>query len=252
MPFATACAKCLQTLPREEAIRLWDSKDYCRPCLDRASPSLAEYARPNATLNGDFAFKGHTARFWFRFSLVAAVAILGPLAAATALAIMLRPWEDNDPVGWVIIGFLGLFGVLGQLALLVGVLMALRQGWGVELVVLSILRPRVRIQDGLVHLQRGPSCCPRSTTYPLAKCHWFPLDLHLLKLPVHHWHDRREFRALRQLDREWRGVVILLPVERPLRGLIAGGGIPCGTRRTADIWEAFLTLADIHQGDLEA
>jgi hypothetical protein len=252
MPFATECAKCLRPLQRGEAIRLWDGKDYCRPCLDRASPSLAEYARRNATLNDGFAFTGGTARFWLRFGLVAALAILGPFAAATALAIMLRPWEDNDPVGWVIIGLLVLLGILGLSALLVGVLRALRQGWAVEVMVLSLLRPRVRIQDGLVYLKRGPSCCPRGTNYPLAKCRWFPLDLHLLKLPIHHWHDRREFRALRQLDPEWRGVVILLPPEHPMRGLIAGHGVPSGTSRTAAVWEAFLTLADVPHGDLLA
>jgi hypothetical protein len=241
---------CLRPLQADEAIRLWDAKDYCRPCLDRASPSLAEFAKRNANLDDGFAFTGHTAKFWLQLSLFVAVAILAPLAVGTVLAVVLRPWQDNDPVGWVIIGFLGLFGVLALMALLVVVLRALRQGWAVEIVVLSLLCPRMRIQDGLVHLERGLGCCPGRTTYPLAKCQWFALDLHLLKLPVHPWHDRREFRALRQLDPEWRGVMILLPVERPLRGLIAGRGIPCGTRRTADIWEAFLTLADISRGDL--
>jgi hypothetical protein len=57
--------------------------------------------------------------------------------------------------------------------------------------------------------------------------------------------------ALRQLDPEWRGVMILLPVKRPSGGLIAGRGVPCGSRRTAGVWEAFLTLADIPQGDLD-
>jgi hypothetical protein len=250
MSFATECSRCLRPLLADEAVRLWDAKDYCRRCLDRASPSLAEVAKRNATLNDGFAFTGHTARFWLRLSLFVAVGILAPLAAGMFLAIVLRPWEDDDPVGWIIVGLLGLFGMLGVSALLVMVLGALRQRWAVEIVVLSLLRPRVRIQDGLVHLERGSVCCPRQTSYPLAKCRWFALDLHLLRLPVHRWHDRREVRALQQLDPVWRGVVILPPVERPLPGLVAGRGVPCGSPHTAGMWVAFLTLANIDQGHL--
>jgi hypothetical protein len=106
MPIATECAKCLRPLQKEEAIRLWDAEDCCRPCVERASPSLAEFAKRHAKLNDRFALARHTARFWLRLGLFAAIALLAPLATA----ILFRLWEGDDPVGW---GLLGLVGLLG-------------------------------------------------------------------------------------------------------------------------------------------
>ena len=50
MPADDACPRCHERLAAQAAVRLWDGRDYCRACVDRACEGLADYAAAHPRL----------------------------------------------------------------------------------------------------------------------------------------------------------------------------------------------------------
>ena len=212
----STCGKCGRPLKSSQAIRLWDGKDYCRPCVDDACPKLAEYARSHETLEDTIPYDA-------RGVLIGCVIIYGLVVGIFAL---FAASIGAVPVGDAIAGAL----CLTSLAALIQVPLIF---WTAKR-----RRPTVRVQDGVIAVSRSrfPLKSWRDYPFPLYDCSWklgsLGYDTWLAPVPT------LLFR---------RVVIVILPY-RELGFLSIREKVACGwDPQMRDLWVGFLTLAGIPQ-----
>ncbi len=211
---AGACPGCGEKLDGRHPVHLWDGRDYCRECVQQASPALLNAAeafhRPEETLTYS-AWK-----VFHRISLTLAAlfnAVFGSIAFFVG-------WQR----GGVLEGAASL-AVCAVFLLAMAWLFAALHAW-----FFSIERPSVSVgQDTLrvVHGDEG------SATYRLSDCEWYIGALRDT--------DSIRDKAMWPDHLPRRPAVILVPPrsETGRRLCVAVGYTP----ETLEIWRAFLTLA---------
>ncbi len=206
------CAKCSCDLEQVQTIRLWDGKDYCRPCVSNASPKLAVMAERFSVFSERIAVNPRDAvRDEFLLWCLIGPAIVGFLCFCA--------WIDGGiPVSCgLFVGILVSFIALPLRAL--GAYHKARRVSG-----------RVMVEDGCVTIQHPVY---GKAAWALHECRW-----HLGKA-----REAETFFPRLYLRR--KVVIVECPVTvRFLRWMREK--VPCGlTEETRDVWEAFLAFADV-------
>lgn len=226
LPELATCRRCDAAVEPEQTVRLWDGRDYCRPCVEKSCPGLADYAAANPTLDDQIPYDHAFARR----SGLASMAVI--LFALSSVPMVLFLAADVEP-SWAALGssvaFLVVFGVVPI-------------GFGF-LLERFVRRPgflAVHVRDGLLTADppfKGPI---RPLRCELGLIRWF--------LGVRT--DDGKPRARNQgnpLQPRFEAVVLVIPDRHPSdwQGWrIATGSTPEMVRR----WTAFLRLAEIPEG----
>ena len=162
------CSKCSCTLTPGDAVRLWDGRDYCRECVEKACSGLAEYAAAHERLAE--APPPWSPRVVWAMRLLQwgplVLAVLGGIVALAVQAPSLKP----DGVG--MIAMLALYGVVPALA--IGLAKCNRQ--------------TVSAENGRIVVSRRIG---GNRSAPLEQCRWHFADEH-----------RQESRFLPRMGRE--------------------------------------------------
>jgi hypothetical protein len=215
----TLCKKCSQPLAAGASVHLWDGGDYCRPCVDKACPNLADYAIAHNVLEETIPYDRKAASrqllrvyvvIWAVFCTLGAVAglVMGDITTAIVL-----------PLFFVLCAALA--GAIQIPALL----------W-----IAKGAAQRVSVRDGNVTVCRPNRRRLAPWTFPLNNCRWYLGRL------------RHDTFLRGTLPRNAPTIILVYPVHWR-RFQLCRYKTACGfSEEMRQLWQAFLRLTGVAEG----